>query len=95
MDSGPRALVGTELRVHGKQVLRVVAASIMPRPVRGNTSAPVIVIAEKAADTVKAAAPIPKRENVCGSTPAPARIQARYRPTAPARGATDWRAIGP
>ncbi|MBS0445968.1 MAG: GMC family oxidoreductase N-terminal domain-containing protein, partial [Proteobacteria bacterium] len=56
MGSGPLDVVDAELRVHGVERLRVVDASIMPRIVSGNTNAPVIAIAEKAADLVKAAA---------------------------------------
>ena len=56
MGSGPLDVVDAQLRVHGMQGLRVVDASIMPRVVGGNTNAPVIMIAEKAADMVKAAA---------------------------------------
>ncbi|WP_332826918.1 GMC family oxidoreductase [Ramlibacter sp.] len=60
MGSGPDAVVDAQLRVHGIEALRVVDASIMPTIVSGNTNAPVIMIGEKAADLVKAAAHAPR-----------------------------------
>ncbi len=56
MGPGAMDVVDHELRVHGMQGLRVVDASIMPQVVSGNTNAPAIMIGEKAADLIKAAA---------------------------------------
>jgi choline dehydrogenase-like flavoprotein len=54
MGNGPLDVVNAQLRVRGIDALRVVDASIMPRVVGGNTHAPVVMIAEKAADLIKA-----------------------------------------
>lgn len=50
----PWAVVDAQLSVHGIQGLRVIDASIMPTITSGNIHAPVIMIAEKGADMIKA-----------------------------------------
>ena len=48
--SDPAAVVDARLRVHGVHGLRVADASVMPTITSGNTNAPTLMIAERAAD---------------------------------------------
>jgi choline dehydrogenase len=68
MGTGHDAVLDANLRVHGVQGLRVVDCSVMPTIVGGNTNAPAIMIAEKAADLIlqsspAAASSIPAQRN--------------------------------
>jgi choline dehydrogenase len=69
MGMDPLAVVDPELRVRGLQCLRVVDASVMPRIPRGHTHLPTLMIAERAAELIRAAS----RERVSSpARPAPA-----------------------
>ena len=52
------AVTTPDLRVHGLQGLRVVDASVMPAVTNGNIYAPVLMIAEKAADIIQGKTPL-------------------------------------
>jgi choline dehydrogenase len=56
----PQAVVDNQARVLGIEALRVVDASIMPSITTGNLNAPTIMLAEKAADHIRGAAPLPR-----------------------------------
>jgi choline dehydrogenase len=52
-DTHERAVVDSQLRVHGLEGLRVIDASVMPTITGGNTNAPTIMIAERGADLIR------------------------------------------
>ena len=56
------AVVDRELRVRGVERLRVVDASVMPEVPRGNTNAPTIALAERAADLIRGLTPLATEE---------------------------------
>jgi choline dehydrogenase len=60
MGTGPMAVVDPlTMRVHGTAGLRVVDASVMPYVTNGNIYAPVMMVAEKAADIILGNTPLP------------------------------------
>ena len=59
MGTGPQSVVDpTTMRVHGLEGLRVVDASVMPYVTNGNIYAPVMMLAEKAADLIAGNTPL-------------------------------------
>lgn len=57
-DGDPEAVLDTELRVRGVRGLRVIDASAMPDAVSGNINAAVVMMAERAADSLRGRAPL-------------------------------------
>ena len=56
--SGYDSVADPQLRVRGLSGLRIVDASVMPTLPRGDTNAPVVAIAERAADLIAGRAPL-------------------------------------
>jgi choline dehydrogenase len=63
MGTGPQSVVDPlTMKVHGVEGVRVVDASVMPYVTNGNIYAPVMMLAEKAADLIAGNTPLPPSE---------------------------------
>jgi choline dehydrogenase len=58
MGGSDQAVCDPELRVRGEEGLRAVDASVLPATPRGNTNAPTIAVAERAADLIRGNTPL-------------------------------------
>jgi choline dehydrogenase-like flavoprotein len=70
MGAEPESVVDPALRVRGVEALRVVDASVMPSTPRGNTNAPTIALAERAADLVLGRTPLAAEAPARAAAPA-------------------------
>jgi choline dehydrogenase-like flavoprotein len=68
--SGYDSVVDPQLRVRGVSGLRIVDASVMPTLPRGGMTAPVIAIAERAADLIAGRAPLAAQDPAAVAEPA-------------------------
>ncbi|MGO7586609.1 alanine-phosphoribitol ligase [Rhizobium leguminosarum] len=59
MGTGPDAVVGLDLKVHGLEGLRVCDSSVMPRVPSCNTNAPTIMVGEKGSDLIRGLPALP------------------------------------
>jgi choline dehydrogenase-like flavoprotein len=68
LSGDPQLVVDLELKVRGVEGLRVCDSSVMPTEIRGNTNAPTIMVAERAADLIRKVetAPVGALEHAAG-----------------------------
>ena len=59
MGSNEEFVVDLELQVRGVDGLRIVDGSVIPLVPRGNTTAPIIMVAKRAADMIRGRAQLP------------------------------------